>query len=579
VIFYLFEPAGRPVSVSRLFLTVEGYLLDSEGRPPRYVVVRCGNRVRRCKLHVRAKTANGQKFLEDKMQEISCIFYAKIHVPPGIRRLSVTAGLQNGRVFRSTIGYAVRWQKAIHSHLRARKFQGREKFVRPNADFPIKRLLESLDGARMIYLRRLHRFCKPFIRRLNPVMRWCLDIGPIRFQAFTYPERLGHFVANTEVYLSEKEAGLHEKKSFDIWILPSRVEVENLGSVDVSDKISNRQVLEMWKRKLHVSSFFSRHPGFLDFFRDCFIRQRLHGHRDINGVLDRTQPHLEFTRKEEDRGRDLLKRMGVPDGARYVCFHNREPDYLSRIYPASWNFTLANRRYAYRDARLDACFPSMEMLAERGFYVLRMGVGATDEMKTSHPRIIDYAAKFRDEFADVYLTAGCHFFAGSTSGIYALPSAFRKPVVFVNFAPMAHVHAWSSRELTIFKLLYSDELNRLLRFDEILSLNSLKNIHGEQLSMLGLRYIDNTADEIRDAVLEMVQRLEGGTEETMEDALLQKRFWSQVPVNELNLVFRSRIGTSFLKKYQHLLGPDIPDAAGKAACRTMPLSVSSIISL
>ena len=43
-----------------------------------------------------------------------------------------------------------------------------------------------------------------------------------------------------------------------------------------------------------------------------------------------------------------------------------------------------------------------------GYYVIRMGVKASKPLKSSNPKIIDYAnSKIRNDFLDIYLGAKC----------------------------------------------------------------------------------------------------------------------------------------------------------------------------
>lgn len=70
------------------------------------------------------------------------------------------------------------------------------------------------------------RLLKPFI---------LIRLGPLR------SERIGHFIANTEVYLSECDRGLHGDKYVDVFYHKFPV--------------SNEQLKKMWDRTLHVLNF------------------------------------------------------------------------------------------------------------------------------------------------------------------------------------------------------------------------------------------------------------------------------------------------------------------------------------
>ena len=75
----------------------------------------------------------------------------------------------------------------------------------------------------------------------------------------------------------------------------------------------------------------------------------------------------------------------------------------------------------------------------------------------------------------------------------------------------------------------------------------------EEFNKRGINLIENTPEEIRDVVTEMEARLKGTWQETAEDEELQKRFWALFTPNELNRIFRSRVGTKFLNENMYLL--------------------------
>ena len=76
---------------------------------------------------------------------------------------------------------------------------------------------------------------------------------------------------------------------------------------------------------------------------------------------------------------------------------------------------------------------------------------------------------------------------------------------------------------------------------------------------LGIKMIDNTPEEITDAVIEMDTRLNGTWKTDNEEEDLQDKFWSlfkhKLSLHEHGFIKSPtfRIGSSFLKKNQSLL--------------------------
>lgn len=355
--------------------------------------------------------------------------------------------------------------------------------------------------------------------------------------------RIGHLIGNTEIYLCEKDAGMHGADAVDVFY-PSQA-------------VCNYQLDRMWRRVLWVSPLV----GFADALNRRVPGGRAHvipmrhdiaGDRDIHGLLSSTPPHLFFTPEEQAQGEEALRRMGVPEGAPFVCFAARDSAYLDQavVHGRAWRY------HDYRDADIANYLPAVRALTERGWFALRMGAVVARPLAADMPRIVDYATLYRAEFLDLYLLSRCAMFLGDTAGIYSMAMAFRRPMVLVNYIPLQCLPDWGVRDLFIPKTLRRRATGRLLTVREIVDEGG--EDHGwwstDAYEQRGIDAIENTAEEIADAVAEMDARLEGTWRNTDEDEALQARFWSLVKdVPPPNQVFSSRIGACFLRKYRALL--------------------------
>ena len=88
-------------------------------------------------------------------------------------------------------------------------------------------LFKKLCGIPLILL-ALPLAC--FVRLIRP---WII----VKFVAFPC-ERIGHFAANTEVYLCERDADMHDSRNFNIFYYNAQ--------------ICNYQLKKMWNRTLYV---------------------------------------------------------------------------------------------------------------------------------------------------------------------------------------------------------------------------------------------------------------------------------------------------------------------------------------
>jgi len=368
------------------------------------------------------------------------------------------------------------------------------------------------------------------VRALRPVV--AIRFGPFR------SERIGHFAANTELYLCERDAGMHGRRTFDIFYYISPV--------------CNQQLKRMWDRTLHVCHFahftgslywLNRHlPG------GQAIPWRCEQQRDIHGLLSRTRPHPSFTPEEERLGREALQELGIPDGSPFVCFHSRSSVYLDTVYPE-----IDSHRNDYRDSSINNFTPAAEELVDRGYFAVRMGAIIKEPLKITNSMIIDYATKGRTEFLDIFLGAKCHFYIGDPCGINAIPMIFRRPLAIANMIPLEHAPTWGPNYLFISKKLWLREEHHFLTFREILDLEGGRILGSEQYEQLGIEVVENTPEEITALAIEMDERLKGTWKTTEEDEELQRRFWSLFKPSELNGVFLSHIGTEFLRQNRELL--------------------------
>ncbi len=350
-------------------------------------------------------------------------------------------------------------------------------------------------------------------------------------------DRIGHLAINTEVFL--RRTARHPSPR-DFTIL-------------VSGPPANRQLFEMIARRTRVW----RSPWALRLFvhglRPFIAGTRFELELPFNGneyeILAGAKPQLSFTADEEEAGRRVLLEMGIEPGRSFVCFHARDRAYLDAIHPRS---TLGNSAYhGYRDCAIENYLPAVRGLAQRGLFALRMGAVAERPLAPDHPRIIDYAAKHRCDFADVYLMARCKFMLASTSGVCVVPPIFGVPVALANFTPLGYA-TWSACDLFIPKT-YHDTHGRALSYRRIMELGASMWIDGQQFYEAGIQVVENTAEEIAELAEEMDARLDGRWVALPEDEELQRKYRSLFPPEHRITGYPARVGAAFLRRHRALL--------------------------
>ena len=367
---------------------------------------------------------------------------------------------------------------------------------------------------------------------------------------FLHNDRLGHFGGNTEMFVLEKKEASQKpgyKKSLDLFYLPRNVSC-------------NKTMERMWSRILiMVPRVFAR-PLCLIIrsFKSLSVHRcgaTANEDRDIHNLMDKYPPSLSFSRQEEEIGKENLVMMGIPNGAAFVCLNVRDSAYLSQAGNGDYNY------HNYRDSDIQNYVLASEELADRGYFVIRMGVHVHEAMKSTHPRVIDYATKgMRSDFMDIYLGAKCEFCISVGSGFDAVPLIFQRPTVYVNMVPMGYLCTFIKQSLAITKHYYSLEKNIELTLNEIFDTGIGFSPYSADYQTKKIQLIENTPEEIRDVVVEMAGRMNRSWQSHEEDEALQKRFWEIFPTLAVNSSgarihgeIRMRFGSQFLRNNQKWL--------------------------
>ena len=249
---------------------------------------------------------------------------------------------------------------------------------------------------------------------------------------------------------------------------------------------------------------------------------------------------LKLSPREMRRGSEYLATLGIPPGAWYVCLHVRSRGF-ARVHEGlqdTLNADIATYELV------------IESILERGGWVVRMGDASMPKLPARHG-VIDYAHSPRKaDWMDVFLCATCRFYVGTSSGLAYVPNLFGAPGVFTNWFPTG-TRPLNGKDIFIPKLHWYDSDHDFAPFAESLA-PPLGHLHAKPtLRSLGVSVRDNTGEELRDVVVEMLDRLDGKTTYTDEDESLNRRFDSVARKSRSH--GNARIGRSFIRKYRHLL--------------------------
>src|SRR3990170_167503 len=360
--------------------------------------------------------------------------------------------------------------------------------------------------------------------------------------------RIGHFAGNTEMYFCERDAGINvpDQRHVDLFYL--------------NKPICNDQLATMWRRVLRIWPAWILAPintvnRFIPGGTGHEIGTNTQHDRDVHNLLDRFPPHLELTAEEEVKGEAGLRAMGVPPGSPFVCLLVRDSVYLDAHQPYAWSY------HNYRDSDVQNYVLAAEELANRGYFVIRMGAKVRKAIKTAHPKVIDYAANgMRSDFMDIYLGAKCEFCISTGAGWDAIPEICRRPIVYVNFVPFGYLHTSRNEFISLPKHHVLEKEGRKLTLREIFTHGVGFAMYAADYESKGVQLIENTPEEIRDVVIEMAERL-NSTWQSHEDAEeFQRRFWEIFPTDAVDAQgrplhgeIRARFGAAFLRNNRNWL--------------------------
>ena len=324
-----------------------------------------------------------------------------------------------------------------------------------------------------------------------------------------FSDRIGHYAMNTELLLCylDKIRSTERRVKYLFYTRDA--------------PICNEQLHKMWKRTICILPM-TKLAGFVDRSMFAILKSRYknrelkrfetpNGYQDLNGRLRNHVSHLQFHSEEEKCGKMLLSELGIPVNARFICILARDAAYLKKHFPNNdWSY------HSYRDCDIENFKKAATYLANKGYYVLRMGKNVIKSFAINHPNIIDYANhSLRSDFLDIYLSAHCTFFISTATGLDAVPQIFKRPVLLTNIAPFnQQLQYWYPCEFFVTKKIFDYKKNKFLSLKEIENVVAQTQNFQNKFKELNWYITENSDEEILDAVKEMEEKVisEGGRE-------------------------------------------------------------------
>lgn len=350
--------------------------------------------------------------------------------------------------------------------------------------------------------------------------------------------RIGHLAAEVDCFLKLKGLGEIRQDRRYFLAIPF-------------DRVANTHLLAYWREKLPVVS----HPliaRLLEIMsRWVFMREDISSYVlsldqsvdifRVNAAWGRRPPILCLSDKDREWGQAVLRGLGIPEGAWFVCIHVREPGFSPNDESA----------HAHRNGSIEAVIPAIREIVRRGGWCIRMGDSSMRPMP-SLENVIDYAHHaLRSPRMDVILCAQCRFFLGNTSGLAFVSAAFGVPSALANMIPFSALGLLPD-DISIPKLLWSERENRYLDSDEIMNSEIANFRYARLYESAGIRVDENSPEDIVALVAEMLDRLDGRFSESADDRQLRERFNALLRPGHYSYGSATGLATSFLRNHRAL---------------------------
>jgi len=349
---------------------------------------------------------------------------------------------------------------------------------------------------------------------------------------------VGHFALEPDCLLKEQALGRIARRR---WIL-----------LAPAKKVSNEHLLAYWSPHFRVvrselACFVLASmsgAGLMRFDAGRYVRKfdRNQDAYRIEAEWGVRAPLLKLTSEDGSWGDDMLRELGVPAGAWFVCVHAREGGFS----PGD------EELHGHRNASIENLIPAIEEIVRRGGWVLRLG-DPTMRPLPAMAQVIDYAHhRLKSARLDVVLCARARFILGNTSGISLVGTVFGTPCALANMMPVTALGV-GPRDLSIPKLHRLRREGRHLRFDELFALPIAKAQYRHLYTDAGIEIEESSPEDILGLVADMFDLLDGCADAVADGRELQRAFLALMRPDQYSFGAASNVSARFLARHRDLL--------------------------
>ena len=343
--------------------------------------------------------------------------------------------------------------------------------------------------------------------RRDSLLNCAVDVSNLQVFTPSVFSPIGH-IGLIDIYIKAQILGLSKTKKQVLF-----------GPIE---RYSNKSLIEYWAKYINVietSSNLEFPPAIIESVEERISLIRNHKDELLPLANFGAMVQLEWERKGYESllslskthvnlGWAALQTLGLPGGAWFCGLHVREGD--DRLRDA-------------RNASIDTYDLAIDEIIARGGWVIRMGDKSMGKLEQKHGLIDLPYTDYNLDWMNLFVWAEGNFLIGTGSGPVVLPLCFGKGVAIANWAPLAS-RQWGYKDILLPKHYFNTFENRYLSPEERMSdkYGYLESISA--LRDLGIEIHDNSQEEIRDLVVEMIEFLAGNEERSDFQIEIQKRF-------------------------------------------------------
>lgn len=224
--------------------------------------------------------------------------------------------------------------------------------------------------------------------------------------------------------------------------------------------------------------------------------------RDLHNITENFPPNIWLKSSEYKSGSRWLESLTIEPDAKVALLLGRDSEYgTSRKDVPEYHM--------HRNCEINRFDLAAKYLVDQGYYVFRMGSLVKTPFEISdEKRIFDYAVNgMRTEFRDIFLANRCTLVISVSSGYDALPTAFRKPKVIVNYPCIGTAPLHYRNSIILCKVIKDTFTHETLTIDDLFRREVLFEFNKSSFDRAKCFFEDNSNLEIQKTVTEAVEKL------------------------------------------------------------------------